>query len=120
MNEPQNPPWTPGPWVVPGANVFRVVSSHAQHQNKRSGMAPPYPWAIVADMAPESVGGEQAAANARLIAAAPELAAALEALRGQVQFVMERGLVELLGMDILREPLDGTDALLARVRGEEN
>lgn len=69
---------TPGPWEVPGANVFRVVAPEAPHENKGSGLAPPYPWAIVADTDPDSVGGPEAAANARLIAAAPKL---LEALR---------------------------------------
>ena len=59
---------TPGPWRVPGANVFRVVAPEAPHENQPSGMCPPYPWAIVAECDPGSVGGEQAAANARLIA----------------------------------------------------
>jgi hypothetical protein len=69
---------TPGQWRIPGANVFRVVAPDAPHQNKRSGMCPPYEWAIVCETDPESVGGPQAAANARLIAAAKDLLAYAE------------------------------------------
>jgi hypothetical protein len=35
---------TPGPWAVPGANVFRVIAPEAEHHNPRMGECPPYPW----------------------------------------------------------------------------
>jgi hypothetical protein len=75
---------TAAPWEVPAANVFRVVAPGAPHENKPDGACPPYPWAIIAETDPQSVGGEQAAANARLIAAAPDLLSALKALRAEV------------------------------------
>jgi hypothetical protein len=78
---------TPGPWRIPGANIFRVVAPDAPHQNKPSGMCPPYAWAVVCETDPESVGGPQAAANARLISAAPDLLAAC------------RSVLEMLGSD---------------------
>lgn len=109
-NEPQNPPWTPGPW-----EVFKGPDSIWWHVRAGGN------GREIADTTVWNKPGEpgESEANARLIAAAPELVAALEALRGQVQFAMERGLVEMLGMDILRDSLDGADTLLARVRGEE-
>ena len=76
---------TDGPWEIPGANLFRIVAPSAPHQNKPAGLCPPYPWAVIADVDPDSLGGEQAAANARLIAAAPDSLSALTALEAQVR-----------------------------------
>lgn len=69
---------TPGRWKVPGANVFRVIAVDHNDVPLRC---------IVSDTAPRDVhfgkhsigwdgydcNGEEAAANARLIAAAPDL-----------------------------------------------
>lgn len=55
---------TPGPWGIPGENVFRVVAPETQNQGD-----PYYRWAVIADADPSSVDGEQAAANACYIAA---------------------------------------------------
>lgn len=41
---------TPGPWVVPVANVFRVIAPDEPHNNPKQGMTPPYPWRVVAEM----------------------------------------------------------------------
>lgn len=67
-----------GPWEVPGANIFKVVAPNMEHQNKKEGMCPPYPWAVIADTDPESVGGENAAGLARAISALPDLVEACQ------------------------------------------
>ncbi len=77
-----------GPWEVPVANVFSVVAPKMEHQNKREGMCPPYPWAIVAETDPDSVGGEAAAGFARAIAAVPNL---VDACRKALSALCEGG-----------------------------
>lgn len=86
-----------GPWEVPGANVFKVVAPNMEHQNKKEGMCPPYPWAIIADTDPESVGGETAAACARAIAAVPNL---VDACRKALVFLREGGDKEMVEFDL--------------------
>ena len=51
-------PWTPGPWVVPigGTEIIITTAEHDQHIATVNGL------------------GDEAEANARLIAAAPEMA----------------------------------------------
>lgn len=96
--------WTKGPWEIPVANLFRVVAPEAQHMNEPSGMAPPYPWAVVAETDPKSVGGVQANANALLICAAPALYAALERLVTFVGKSDESGAwLDEMGMRFYRE-----------------
>jgi len=57
---------TPGPWVLPVANVFRVIAPDEPHTNKKEGICPAYPWRIVCDMGvPDGQG-----ADARFIAEA--------------------------------------------------
>ncbi len=98
-----------GPWEVPGANVFRVVAPNMEHQNKKSGICPPYPWAIVATTDPESVGGEAAAAFARAISAVPSLIEAcqkaLDAL-GEDRTPADRGTAEFFIRRALRKAID--------------
>lgn len=64
---------TPGPWAILGANVFRVIAPAAPHQNEPEGKCPAFPYAIVCETDPKSVGGEQAAANCRAISQLPAL-----------------------------------------------
>lgn len=40
---------TPGPWAVPGANVFRVIAPEAEHHNPTQGRTSPYPWRVICD-----------------------------------------------------------------------
>ena len=56
--------------------------------------------------------------DARLIAAAPKMAAEAQALLDVMQNVMERGFVEIPGMEILREAMEPLEALLASIQGE--
>jgi hypothetical protein len=76
---------TPGPWAVMGANVFRVVAPGAPHENEMSGICPPFPYAIVCETNPDSVPGDQAAANAQAISQLPTMQALL------LEYVRARG-----------------------------
>ena len=75
---------TPGPWAVPGANVFRVIAPEAEHHNPRMGACPPYPWRVIAE--PSSY--DPSAADAEFIAHArtdvPDLVAEVERLRTEL------------------------------------
>lgn len=106
--------YTPGPW-----KVMDFDGSRDAHWFPIRAETVPY-VAMVAEVAGMPTPNVETQANARLIAAAPELVAALEELQTQVQNVMERGLVEILGMDFLRDAMDASESLLARIKGESN
>ncbi len=90
---------TPEPWAVPVANVFRVIAPHAPHNNKKSGMCPPYEWAIACDVDPESTNGPEAAANARRIVAC------VNALAGLTTEEIESGILKQV-IEKVAEALD--------------
>ena len=72
---------TPGPWEVPGANVFRVVAPSATHTNRRQGLSPPYPWLVVADMGDPDGNARDARFIAQSRTLVPALCDEVERLR---------------------------------------
>jgi hypothetical protein len=103
-------PWTPGPWWV-GRNERSVVCNTEIPEWHTADSVEYYGGHLVAEsMAP---------ANARLIAAAPELAEALEKLLRKVdQFIeMPDGMSAAAGR-ALDEATDAARAALAKAKGE--
>jgi hypothetical protein len=100
--------WTPGPWVVEGTASATVAARH-------DGAAE-----IAEVIATGSMTHGERRANARLIAAAPDLYAALAALAAEVETIpdaMARIAPEVrVGRD--NPALDRARAALARARGE--
>jgi hypothetical protein len=89
--------WTKGPWVLRGADTYRW-----QIETKNA----PRKATVVARITTPSRGGAQASdANARLIAAAPELFAALDTFMR-------------LGTMNDQTAIDAARAALAKARGE--
>ncbi len=88
---------TPGPWVIPTANVFRVIALDEKGQPVLcivEDTAPPdvffgskqIGWdRLIESECDSQYYGKEAAANARLISAAPELLQALGDLLGVIQ-----------------------------------
>lgn len=95
---------TPGPWRIgdAGRSVF----------GPKDGNPAPVTVAALPPVSPR-VGAETRRANARLIAAAPELLAALEDL---LKICISRG--ESLGLDNGGPVLDFARATIAKARGE--
>lgn len=75
---------TIGLWAVMASNLYRVVAPAAPHRNMPSGICPPFPYAIVCETNPESVGGEEAARNASAISKLPEMNQMLLEMRGEI------------------------------------
>lgn len=123
MNEPQNPPWTAGPWQECGHErggcPCHGIWSHASDVIVAEAIGPKdhYRWG-------ETLTDEsQVRANARLIAAAPELVAALEACLDPDDCSWDHNGNCQAHYDF-DKPHECYNAvarsLLARVRGEEN
>ena len=92
-------PWTPGPWMArhrASGSSSKVAAMRVWTEN----------WVKVASITDT---GATTQANARLIAAAPEMAEALEALVG---------FVEHLGFSAKHGSAGNARALLARIRGD--
>ena len=90
------PAWTPGPWKA--------------HEIQRTGIpySPVTATTMIAKVYPTAYGDDaQSQANARLIAAAPEMAEALAAC-----------IIQLNRETLGGEALDRARALLARINGE--
>jgi hypothetical protein len=96
-------PWTPGPWFAqPGFLTIYNMSDGT------SGLT-----CAVASVLVDQPGIEQAAANARLIASAPEMA---EALR--LWLAYDSGADDVSMMIRYAEALEATKAIYARIRGD--
>ena len=106
------PKFTPGPWVIPVANVFRVLAFHRRDDDRDTQRREPA--YCIFDPAFEThygqtplswrdVDGAEIAANARLIAKAPAMYAELSRLREAVgeedAKIIEQLLSEIDGED---------------------
>lgn len=124
-------PWTPGPWIVRvagKANLPYGITAPDQPYDRKGGIRDITRWAAIT--LPSSKEGQ---ANARLIAAAPEMAEALECLAamaahfptvktygnrprsGAIYSVSDMHLGEAA---ITVEDLHRAAALLSRIRGD--
>lgn len=104
MNEPQNPPWTPGPWYVDADYPCNV--STAEHRT-------------IAETCDSYFTLEISRANARLIAAAPELVAALDELSAWAETILYRTDVGRELYEDIAPLMNRLPALLARIRGPQ-
>ena len=101
------PAHTPGPWAVDSGEALNVRAPHGgivaqlHHLKGRHGMGGRLP------------GGE-AVANARLIAAAPEL---LEALHQLIVVIGLTAIKYKSDLDILQEAVDEARAVIAKATG---
>ena len=115
---------TPGPWVIPVANIFRVFALDESGNAHRCIVADTTPesvkygrdelgWGDPATMSDEECDrlGAEGAANARLIAAAPDLLAACEA----VDEMLDGLPMFTPGIDMLA--LDSMRAAIAKAKG---
>ena len=100
---------TPGPWTITEDGRIQAPNLDAkcweQQQHKHIASAP-----FAADALTPITMGSERAANARLIAAAPELLAALE-------FITSAAETEP-GMEIYRAHLEQARAAIAKAKGE--
>ena len=95
--------WTPGPWFVRGFHIWQEL-----HRDKTSR-------GRIADATLAWRGSEETDANAHLIAAAPEMAEALDRVEAVMSIVPPRGkMAEYL------ETLAQVRAALAKARGESH
>ena len=105
------PDWTPGPWIpkdtVKGNYEFSIHCSDATGSIVAQVGGFPY--------APRSL--KETAANARLIAAAPELYAAMESIVERSPEPYLPGDDVLAGMDRVRARFDAARAALKKARG---
>jgi len=100
---------TPGPWSIHwGSSGNRCLEIH--HEKT-----------IVAHATDYSIDGAERSANARLIAAAPELLAALEDSERIISFALNNGMI--MGRQHKHDAeshLDGIRAAIAKARGEQS
>jgi hypothetical protein len=106
-------PWTPGPWVVRVAgkdNLPYGITAPDQPYDRKGGIRDITRWAAIT--LPSSKEGQ---ANARLIAAAPEMAEALEECANRLKHA-----VIFLGKNekLAEEDVSKYRALLSRIRGD--
>ena len=100
----------PGPWVFSNGNLIRVSKSIGSSSICVCGV-----HRIGRHVGSPTVANEVAVANGRLIAAAPDLYAALNHLAAEVALLAGAG-VEL-SADMARA-IDGAVAVLVKARGE--
>ncbi len=100
---------TPGPWRIAGNEIRGAAHEHSKAAYETAATVVPVHRTEVsaAGVTQEQRSHEVEKANAHLIAAAPELLAALETLRLAVSHAVERGLLE-------EAPLDPRTALDAQ------
>lgn len=112
-------PWTPGPWAYEfddanGGFAVWMTPNHVLYAPQHKANLG---WDLWAEYEDGPIAGgeleqfEEAEANARLIAASPELVAALE----ELNVVFGAYSLDPEGRRVIRE----ADALLARIRGEQ-
>jgi hypothetical protein len=108
-------PWTPGPWVVhynsDGYAIGVKASDAEQHRKGGAG------WPVRRNgiSIPSSVEGQ---ANARLIAAAPEMAELVEAMARELPPPVSTIQELIEGADKPHPLVAHARALLARIRGD--
>jgi hypothetical protein len=88
------PKHTPGPWVSDGFNVWGPEDSRSEHPNGRTLIGgvvdDANDWrGKPLDNEPRGAFAEETKANARLIAAAPELRARVEASNALIDWLMD-------------------------------
>lgn len=95
---------TPGPWRIDDEDADEInIIGHPEWRCSRNGVYGEWDVATVADLGFDfEGGGPEALANARLIAAAPDMLAALKLISG---------------MDIYHEALAIVDAAIAKAEG---
>jgi hypothetical protein len=101
-------PWTPGPWEISGQKTIRTK----RHDGRLDGWVARANW-------------QNGVANARLIAAAPEMAAVLEELASDLEAEINAryGTAPSHTLEIYRRerdmgPVYTARALLARIKGK--
>ena len=110
--------FTPGPWEW----EYPLVSDRENPQSLTIGIFGGGAQTYLADCYMEHVGTENTTreemeANARLIAAAPEMYEALEAMRGEIAALVEDGTLEC-GAVVVNDGWLKLCAALAKARGE--
>lgn len=97
---------TSGPWVAD--KTSRAVGTISKEDDQSYGMVIPVAWV---EFDPEV---ETQAANQNVLAAAPEL---LEALQALVTAALNIGGEHVTGLDVLEKVIDGADAVISKALG---
>lgn len=109
------PKWTPGPWAMETVRTSCGTCHRIGPFPRPAYASKPEGWACVYDDYPPGVGSPDLLANSHLIAAAPDLYAALTRFRAKVYNAAIGN-----GMDAewATEACRDADAALAKARGE--
>jgi hypothetical protein len=110
---------TPGPWVTNGLNIYGPPDKNSGHENGRmliGGVvddANDWRCRPIGDAIERAEFREERLANARLIAAAPDLLAALDSLLADYRALVNHG-----GARVIEPAERQAAAAIARARGE--
>lgn len=112
---------TPGPWEIVGIHIYTALGGinakgSKAHATDGWNIATVNPWACTnEDGVDEDLQADEQRANARLIAAAPELLEAVEYCR---DLLMRYEINRVNGEEIADEALKKLNAAIAKARGE--
>lgn len=116
-------PWTPGPWVANEASSLKYCSS-VEYRSDIPGLSNTVCQVRQSGVLVGASALAEQNANARLIAAAPEMAEALSKIRDDIEAIATGWLIPITGggnaelwENAAKADLEKIDAILAKIGG---